>query len=1040
MGSGPRLHFLLPRPPPARIKFESLIVMSSVPQQFRDRALTANLLLRYYRRFGPWLRAEFAVLLGSSGLILLLAGLYFLTAKLGLALSLVGHSVTLIWPPSGLSLAALLIFGYRLWPGVALGAFVVNALTNVSLLAALGMAGGNTLEALLGAYLLNRLAGKPFSIDRVRGVMALIIAAAAGSTLVGALVGVSSLCWDGVVPWNKFVAVLRVWWMGDAMGDLVFAPAILVWAPRDNSAWTTWRWAEALLLLCTQLAIGQLVFGGSIEPLFGIRPSAFTTFPVVVWAALRFGPRGAAMSTLLATLIALWGTLHGTGPFADRSTFQEHTLLWLYANVAAVTTLVLAASLRERIGAEARLQENEARYRSLVRQSSDGIFTFDPETQRIAEANPRLLSLLGYNELDVGILTLAHVMVECADDINADIQQQLRCEQYYRGEYSYRRRDGLRVPVEVTASNVYLGNKRLTMMNVRDITDRKRAEADTFLAAMVFENTGEAIVITDARRCVLSVNRAFIDLTGYAPAEVIGTNCHILGPTHLDASFYQNMWEAIEATGHWQGEIWDRHKSGATYPCRLVVNSVRDTHGEISNYIAIYSDITERKQVDAQIRHLAQHDALTGLPNRLLLQDRVDQALLQSARYSLQVALLFIDLDRFKVINDTLGHAVGDELLDAVGQRLRGCVRAMDTVARQGGDEFVIVVPEIVRTEDAAHIARAVLAAMATPFLVRDYELYVTPSVGISVYPADGDNVQTLMKNADTAMYHAKNSGGNAYHFYAARMNESAFERLVMENDLRRALERDEFVLHYQPQVDIASGRLVGVEALLRWQHPQQGLVAPRLFIPLAEETGLIVPIGEWVLRAALRQAKGWREAGAPPFRMAVNISSRQFWRGNLRDTVEQVLRDVDVPASLLELELTESVLVRHEAETVALLKHFSEMGVLISIDDFGTGYSSLSYLKRFPIHKLKIDQSFVRDIHEDVDDAAITTAIIAMARGLHLRVIAEGVETRAQLEFLHALGCHEAQGYYLGHAVPAAALAPIVISGRLWDSDDVVL
>lgn len=794
--------------------------MASSPDQIRERALAAALPVQTGRHGVP--DAPLTALCSNAVLILALASLYFLTAKLGLALSLIGNSVTLIWPLSGLSLAALLIFGYRLWPGVFLGAFLANVFTDVSLFAALGIASGNTCEALLGAWLLNRLAGQPFTIDRVRAVLTLIVAAAAGSTLAGALVGATVLCSDGLVSWQQFASVLRVWWMGDALGDLVFVPAVLVWTQCDREAWSGWRWVE--------------------------------------------------------------------------------------------------------------------------------------------------------------------------------------------------------------------------MINVRDITERKRAEVETLLAAKVFENTAEAIVITDAQRRVLSVNRAFLELTGYTPDEVLGTECHIFGPAHLDAAFYQGMWAAIDMTGHWQGEIWDRHKSGATYPCRLVVNSVHDASGAVSNYIAIYSDITERKQVDAQIRHLAQHDALTGLPNRLLLQDRVDQALLQSTRHGLQVALLFIDLDRFKVINDTLGHAVGDELLDAVGRRLRSCVRAVDTVARQGGDEFVIVLPEIVRPDDAAQIAGAVLTAMATPFLVRDYELHVTPSVGISVYPADGDNVQALMKNADTAMYHAKSSGGNAYHFYAARMNETAFERLVMENDLRRALERNEFVLHYQPQVELTSGRLVGVEALLRWQHPQHGLVAPRLFIPLAEETGLIVPVGEWVLREALRQARCWQEAGAPPFRMAVNISSRQFWRGNLRDTVEQVLRDTGVPASVLELELTESVLVRHETETVALLKHFSDMGVLISIDDFGTGYSSLSYLKRFPIHKLKIDQSFVRDIHEDVDDAAITTAIIAMARGLNLRVIAEGVETRAQLDFLHGLGCHEAQGYFLGHAVPAAALEPTVVAGRLWDSDDVVL
>lgn len=446
------------------------------------------------------------------------------------------------------------------------------------------------------------------------------------------------------------------------------------------------------------------------------------------------------------------------------------------------------------------------------------------------------------------------------------------------------------------------------------------------------------------------------------------------------------------------------------------------------------------RETRVAMRHLAQHDALTGLPNRILLEDRIEQSLLQSTRHDLQVALLFIDLDRFKVINDILGHAVGDELLSAVARRLQTCVRAEDTVARQGGDEFVIVVPNIDHAEDAAQVAQQVVTAMAAPFLVRGYELHVMPSIGISTYPADGENVQTLMKNADTAMYDAKKSGGNGYQFYAARMNESAFERLLMENDLRRALERNKFVLHYQPQVEIATGRLVGVEALLRWQHPERGLVAPGMFIPLAEETGLIVPIGAWVLGEACRQGIAWRRAGAPEFRMAVNISSRQFWRGNLLETLEQVLRDTGAPAAILDIELTESILVRHEAETVDLLKHLSKLGVMISIDDFSTGYSSLSYLKRFPIHKLKIDQSFVRDIHEDVDDAAITTAIIAMGRGLNLKVIAEGVETRGQLEFLYSLGCHEAQGYHIGRPVPAGELDAIAISGRLWDVECVVL
>lgn len=977
----------------------------------------------------------------TLGLIALLTGLYLMSAKLGLALSVVGKSVTLIWPPSGLSLAALLIFSYRLWPGVALGSFIVNALTaNIPLITALGMATGNTLEAVVGAYLLNHIVGTPFSLDRVRHVVALIVVAAAGSTLISATLGVFSLCAGGVVPWPNFLSVMRVWWMGDAMGDLVFAPVLLVWARRDDLRWSALRIVEAIVLFLTQLVFGLLIFGGLSVALLGVRPMVFTLFPLLVWAALRFGPKGAALSTLLITLLALWGTLDQVGPFSSQTIIQEHTLLWLYVNVVAVTGLVLAASVRERSSAQAMALENQERYRSLISQSSDGIFTFDPDTHLLLEANPRFLSLLGYAEQDLGRLTLADIIATDAGECNQHMRLVLEQQRNFLGECNYRHRNGALVPVEVAASAVHHANKRLVMVNVRDTTERKRAAAQTLLAAKVFENTAEAIVITDAQQRILSVNRAFCEQTGYSPDEVLGKLPGMLSSGHHDEAFYQNMWAAINTSGHWQGEIWDRHKSGATYPCWQTINSVRDPAGDITNYIAISSDITARKQVEAQIRHLAQHDALTGLPNRILLEDRIEQSLLQSTRRDLRVALLFIDLDRFKVINDTLGHAVGDELLEAVARRLQTCVRAEDTVARQGGDEFVIVAPDIGQMEDAAQVAQQVVAAMSSAFRVRDYELHITPSIGISIYPADGENVQTLMKNADTAMYEAKHSGGNTYHFYAARMNESAFERLVMENDLRRALDRNEFELHYQPQVEITTGRLVGMEALLRWRHPERGLVAPGAFIPLAEETGLIVPIGAWVLREACRQGMAWRRAGAPDFRMAVNISTRQFWRGNLLETLEQVLRETGAPAALLDLELTESILVRHEAETVALLKYLSRLGVMISIDDFGTGYSSLSYLKRFPIHKLKIDQSFVRDIHEDIDDAAITTAIIVMARSLNLKVIAEGVETRAQLEFLNSLGCHEAQGYHLGHPVPAGELNAIAVSGRLWDVECVVL
>jgi diguanylate cyclase (GGDEF)-like protein/PAS domain S-box-containing protein len=465
---------------------------------------------------------------------------------------------------------------------------------------------------------------------------------------------------------------------------------------------------------------------------------------------------------------------------------------------------------------------------------------------------------------------------------------------------------------------------------------------------------------------------------------------------------------------------------------------VFDESGAFKGYRGTARDITRQREVEDQIRHMAHHDALTGLPNRVLLYDRMDQLVHRALRGVGRFSLLFIDLDRFKNVNDTLGHKVGDRLLRVVAQRISGCVREGDTVARIGGDEFVVLLTDSDSPRTVAHVAQKVLDSLARPFDLDGYELYITPSIGICVYPDDGEDAQTLMSNADAAMYHAKDTGRNNFQFFTRQMSIAAHHRLALENELRHAVDRNELVLYYQPQIDLRTGDIVGFEALLRWNHPERGMVLPSAFIPIAEETGLINRIGEWVLSRACEQAHAWQEAGHPGLQVSVNCSAQQFRRDEYVGTIEATMHANKLPASCLELEITESVIMQHTEQVLVRLKQLHDLGVQLSLDDFGTGYSSLSYVKRFPIQKLKIDQTFVRDITADPDDAAIVTAIVAMAHSLGLVVMAEGVETRQQLAFLKALKCDQAQGYYFSPPVPAAEFEALLGNpGRLQAAAD---
>jgi diguanylate cyclase (GGDEF)-like protein/PAS domain S-box-containing protein len=558
------------------------------------------------------------------------------------------------------------------------------------------------------------------------------------------------------------------------------------------------------------------------------------------------------------------------------------------------------------------------------------------------------------------------------------------------------------------------------LLLAEDISEKRRNEAELRLAASVYTNTVEGIVVTDKEGVILSVNPAFTDITGYTAEEAVGQTPRILKSDHHDDAFYATMWQTLKEKGTWQGELWNRRKNGEAFLEWQSITAISDPDGSPMRYVAVFNDVTELRKKDDRIKHQAYHDALTGLPNRQLLQDRLDHAIDVASRERRHMALLFLDLDRFKMINDSLGHDVGDLLLQAVAERLRKVIRRSDTLARLGGDEFVLVLADFASTTEVAHVAEKVIHELVQPLSLAGHQVHVTTSVGIALFPDDGTDAKSLMKNADTAMYQAKASGRNAFRFFDASMNSRALDRLDLEASLRRAIERLEFELYFQPKIQLQTGRQAGAEALIRWRHPDKGLVPPSDFIPLAEETGLIVPIGEWAFREACRLAALWIRKGLLHGRMAVNMSARQLQHLGLMNSIEAALTSTKATPSMIEIELTESVVMGNPGEAIAILSELKELGFSVAVDDFGTGYSSLSYLKRLPISCLKIDRSFVKDLPDDQDDSAIARAILDLARSLGLHTVAEGVETVPQAEYLNALGCPVAQGYLYGKPMPA--------------------
>ena len=732
-----------------------------------------------------------------------------------------------------------------------------------------------------------------------------------------------------------------------------------------------------------------------------------------------------------ATLAAIWATRKAPPPRDWLVQRPDGERRWMYSthfpvlrNGEPQQIFCMEVDISQRKVEEQTLLEAGANFRQLFDRSTDAIVLIEGTT--IIDANPASLRLFRCAEKTalVGKTLLDFSPAEQPSgesSVMADASQSAQnfLDGNHRYEWEFGLPDGATFWAEVLLTSVTLDHAFLSYAVLRDISARKATESTLLMAAQVFENSRDAIAITDRAHRVLAVNQAFSDITGFAPLTIVGAELPNLRTSEHEPSFYQQIWDYVAANDHWEGEVWSMRQSGEEYPVWVALTAIRDNADQVINYMAILSDITERKRVEEHHRYLAEHDFLTDLPNRVLFLDRLHQALASARRKQTKVAVMFVDLDRFKGINDSFGHHVGDAVLKEVAARLTGCVRGVDTVSRQSGDEFVVILADIGGADQAAHVAGSVMQAVAQPVQYGDgLKLSLSVSIGISLYPDDGDDLDTLLRHADVAMYHAKQTGRNAFSFFNAKMNAHVIERVQMENKLRLALSNNEFELAYQPAINIASGMTIGVEALLRWRHPERGLLLPGQFMAIAEETGLMVPIGNWVLRQACLQAAKWHQAGFPVV-MAVNMSSGQFIHDHVMENVDAALAESGLEAAFLDLEIKEDVIMSNNEKAIATVKALRARGVQLTIDDFGTGFSSLSHLRRFPLSKLKIDRSFVDDITRQPADAAIILAIIAVARSLKLRVLAEGVETAEQLLFLQQHGCDEYQGYYASMAMP---------------------
>ncbi|GBG14919.1 uncharacterized protein NMK_2520 [Novimethylophilus kurashikiensis] len=988
-------------------------------------------------------------------LMVVLPLIYALSTKGVMNLFMVDHKLLIVWPPSWLSLALLILFGTRIWPGIFLATLTADLILIDSPAAAICMAIGNTMGVVLGISLLARIHRFNHMLENFHDYLWLGIAAAATGGM-DAVVSTSALHIAGWVSGVNFMQELLLWAERNTLSIILATPIVLTWQRLPKGWLKRDRITETISCFGLALLTGQMVFLGWLADPLGDYAKAFLMFVFIIWAAVRFGRHGVFLVIAFTGLQALLGAKNGIGFFGDDIERTNLTNLWFY--VIVLTDVGLAVDF---VMHQLRRSEQRERTRNLILELIARNTPLKNVLQTIVDSvekeNDGLLCCIMVNDNSGKHVFIGNIYsleeCNCPAAQNARIKMQIPAvvadqqtvldTWWFLFQYPSSDTVDPSTPVScrieqirsqnnqpIGAAVLYRRNNlpqsdedlRLIaqIANLTSIAiDQKRNNEELQLALMVYQNSSEAMIVTDHNAIILTVNPAFTRLTGYTYEEIIGKNPHILSSGYHDRDFYQSMWESLHNDKQWQGEIWNRRKSGELYLEWLTITSICSKSGA-DRYVALFSDITQKKASEELIWNQANFDQLTGLPNRSMLLDRLQLSIQKSQNSGNPLALMFIDLDRFKEVNDTLGHSMGDLLIKEAAQRLSACIRESDMLARWGGDEFVIVL-ESMEPNYAQRVSQTILQNISQPFQLGSDYAYVSASIGISFYPNDAVDIDDLLKAADQAMYATKNGGRNGFSYFTAAMQEVAKIRMRLTNDLHNALAGKQFEVYYQPIVELATGKIAKAEALIRWNHPVAGLISPANFIPIAEETGLICGIGDWVFQNVVQQLAAWRDDGKSEVQISINKSPIQFQNGTKdHSDWHAQLSALGLPGESVVIEITESVLLENSEKVRSQLSKLYLGGMRISLDDFGTGYSSLAYLQKFDIDFLKIDQSFVSNLTHTSNNLALCEAIIVLAHRLGIKVIAEGVETEEQHVLLKQAGCDYGQGYLFSKPLPA--------------------